>query len=273
MSSTEVRKNSKAKANLVAFWEWFKSAAWLQVLLIVGVVVAVVVSIPYIIRAIPTESDSQFYESHQITYDKLTNEYIPGKSDECKGGIGNTNGAVNADSGLEGFVLLVYKDNCANCSSMEGYIESWYNTFNEQYNANLKFFSLNVGWVPGDEEACSEKEGKDTKGYENDYITLDQQNILINELAPVYYNLPDYYHNSSFSDTNEEAIIQDVIAAKTTVPTPIVVQYTRAIGSTGSYEPTKVFIGQMGSLSVTNRDDVSKMLQDIYNIWLWKGTN
>ena len=47
MSSTEVRKNSKAKANLVAFWEWFKSAAWLQVLLIVGVVVAVVVSIPY----------------------------------------------------------------------------------------------------------------------------------------------------------------------------------------------------------------------------------
>ncbi len=270
MSSTEVRKNSKAKANLVAFWEWFKSAAWLQVLLIVGVVVAVVVSIPYIIRAIPTESDSQFYESHQITYDRL-NEYIDGGNAECQGGIGNTQGAVTADGDLEGFVLFIYKDNCSNCDSMESYIESWYNTFNENYNANLKFYSLNVGWVPGDEDASSEKEGTDVKAYDNDYISLDEQNALINILAPVYYDLPDYYHNSSFSQTNEESIIQDVVTAKTTIPTPIVAQYTRAKGSTGAYEPTKVFIGQMGSLAVNNRDDVSTMLQDIYNITLYRG--
>ena len=50
MSSSNEKKTGKARARAVAAWEWFKEAAWLQVLLIVGVVVGIVVSIPYDVK-------------------------------------------------------------------------------------------------------------------------------------------------------------------------------------------------------------------------------
>ena len=43
MSSSNEKKSGKGRAQAVAAWEWFKEAAWLQVLLIVGVVVGLVV--------------------------------------------------------------------------------------------------------------------------------------------------------------------------------------------------------------------------------------
>ena len=46
MSSKDNKKKGAGRAHAVAAWEWFKEAAWLQVLLIVGLVVGVVVAIP-----------------------------------------------------------------------------------------------------------------------------------------------------------------------------------------------------------------------------------
>ena len=52
MSSKDNKKKGAGRAHAVAAWEWFKEAAWLQVLLIVGLVVGVVVAIPYAVKGI-----------------------------------------------------------------------------------------------------------------------------------------------------------------------------------------------------------------------------
>lgn len=270
MSSTEVRKNSKAKANLVAFWEWFKSAAWLQVLLIVGVVVAVVVSIPYIIRAIPTDSDSDFFESKQITYDRLVNDLISGKDTKASAGnLGNGTGAIGDTE--EGFVVFFYKDNCSVCDDMESNVEKWYNNFNEEFKADLKLYTINVGWVPGESEESSKAEGTDPIDYQNKDISLQQQTDLlvggdgVTSLVDVYYDQPAKYYNSSYGEDKRNDLLTPLTTiGGGTMPTPTMVRYERAKGSTDPYQPTRVLFGLMGSLSASNADDVSVVLNDLF---------
>lgn len=268
MSSTEVRKNSKAKANLVAFWEWFKSAAWLQVLLIVGVVVAVVVSIPYIIRAIPTESDSEFYETHRIDYTQLR-QYERGEGNP-QGTMGNDSGSFTNENNFEGFVVMFYEGNCGNCNDMEGYIQDWFDLANETIDgANLKFYTIDVSWVPDDPDKSESVMGTngDISDYENEYITLDQQTTILREYAPVYIDEPSYYQNSS---VDEADLQMDIASEKSTMPTPTIAVYTRT-GTEGAFVVEKVCIGMMGSLSPSSSSDVKTMLNDLYHIRAYRG--
>ena len=105
------RKNSKAKTNAVATWEWFKSAAWLQVLLIVAVVVGLVISIPYIVSAVKsatTNNTITFFEDHRINYDRFQ-KFINGEDKDCNGVVGN---AVNGNGILLKLVAASGKHNC-----------------------------------------------------------------------------------------------------------------------------------------------------------------
>lgn len=271
MSSTEVKKNSKAKANLIAFWEWFKSAAWLQVLLIVGIVVGIVVSIPYIIRAIPTESDSEFFEGRQITYSKFQ-QFLNGEDTSCNGSVGTGNGNADFSEDRVGFAVIFYKDNCSNCDSMEPFVENWFNTFNEDYSANFKLYTINVGWVPGDSDASSDAEGHDISEYENENISLDDQNDIMQAIADAYFDQPEKYQNNSTSFTRND-VTQDVKATKTTMPTPTVLFYSKSNTETkyDMSKPDKVFLGQMDDLTPSNRQDVNTMLSDLYNITVYQG--
>lgn len=266
MSSTEVKKNSKAKANLVAFWEWFKSAAWLQVILIVGIVVGIVVSIPYIIRSVNSISDSSdFYEGQNINYDRLQT-YISGEDDACDGIVGNGTGS-GVDEGKTGFAVIFYKDNCTNCEMIESYVEDWYNLTNDTdaFRDGVRLYTINVGWVPGDVNESTDAEGGDLSDYQNDNITISEQESVMRSIRNVYRSQADYYKSS---EVTYETLSSNITAGGvSTIPTPTMVFYSKD-ATAEEFEPTKVFCGTIGNLT-WDRSGVNTMLNDLYGISLY----
>ncbi|MFA6829828.1 MAG: hypothetical protein WCR67_03915 [Bacilli bacterium] len=272
--------NKKAKAHVAAGWEWFKEAAWLQVLLIVGVVVGIVISIPYIVSAIRSAIDgdnSGFYTAHNINYDRFE-KYLDGSNKECNGLVGDNNKDEETYSSTkEGFVIMFYKDNCDNCNSMQKYVEDAYDQMNSTsaINGKLKFYTINVGWRPGDEDDSSTYEGKDPNlDYQNTNITLQQQMDLSESIKNVYLNQEnENYINSSVTDTTLETPL-NVINNGGTLPTPMFLTYTKEKTET-SYDiakPSKVVFGPEGSLSATSSTDMLKQLYDLYNIKIYYKT-
>ena len=155
---------------------------------------------------------------------------------------------------------------------MEPFVENWFNTFNEDYSANFKLYTINVGWVPGDSDASSDAEGHDISEYENENISLDDQNDIMQAIADAYFDQPEKYQNNSTSFTRND-VTQDVKATKTTMPTPTVLFYSKSNTETkyDMSKPDKVFLGQMDDLTPSNRQDVNTMLSDLYNITVYQG--
>jgi hypothetical protein len=158
----EEKKNGKAKAHAVAGWEWFKQAAWLQVLLIVGVVVGVITAIPFAVKGISNaiaDNTSGFYKARSITYAQLS-DYRDGKDTKCNGAVGKGENVYGLSEDQEGFCVMFYKDNCDNCNSMQKGIEEWYNDFNKKYSGGrLKLYTINVAWRPDSETDSKKYEG------------------------------------------------------------------------------------------------------------------
>ena len=274
MSSSEQKKNKAGRAHALAAWEWFKEAAWLQVLLIVAVVVGLVVAIPFVVQSVVSalnNDDSSFYEAHRINYSTYQ-KYLNGEDESCNGliGDGKADGTFSPSSDKEGFVVMFYKTNSSDCTSMQGRIETWYNNFNSKYSKSygdtLKFYAIQCDWYTPDSEKTADKEG-DISAYENAYITLEQQQTVQNQIADVYLDQDDLHKSSSVDEARlNENIITDKNAR--TLDTPLFLTFTHDNGTKGyTYDVnlSKVIFGMVGSLSNTSDSDVAKNMLDVYN--------
>lgn len=266
MSSSEEKKSTKSKAHALAAWEWFKEAAWLQVLLIVGVVVGLVVAIPFVVQAIVNavnSSNSNFYEAHRAKYSEVE-KYIEGKDSSCVGTVGKGETSYSISDSEEGFVVMYYKQNDSDCTNLQSRIETWYNNFNKNYGkGNLKFYTIDCGWYPSDETKNKDYEG-DTSKYENSYITLAQQQIVMDSVRDTYLSQDDTHKSSSVTEETFNTRLDTGKDAKT-LETPLFITYTRAIGSSSKFEMKKVIFDMIGSYSNTSDADVAKQMLDIYN--------
>lgn len=121
-------------------WEWMKSTAWFQVVLLVGVVVAVVLSISPITTAISNAiddaEDSKYYDTNRINYDTMIDK-IDGLDDGSQ----------------DGFAILFMDDTSADCKDIEQGIEDYEETNNAVpiYNLNVSVYYDNKSTYDADE--------------------------------------------------------------------------------------------------------------------------
>ncbi len=297
MSSNET-KTKKGRAHAVAAWEWFKEAAWLQVLLIVGVVVGIVVAIPFVVKGITNainSDNSSFYKEHRIDYKKL-GMYLTGEDKNCNGSVGDQkfdeNGKFDLNNGKEGFVVMFYKSNCDNCSNLQSNLETWYKNFNKDYaNGNLKFYTIDVSWDVDDSTDAVNNEGIASL-YDNKFITLQQQMDASRSFISTYESQDETH---SGSESTKKSVIEnfskDFTADKDggTMPTPTIVTYIKDktaanyITDVDGYnadsaktnvlqycKPNKVICDAPSGLSYTNAANVSTMMIDVYNFQEYK---
>lgn len=272
--------NKKAKAHVTAGWEWFKEAAWLQVLLIVGVVVGVVISVPYIAKAITASingDNSGFYKAHKINYSKYQ-KLIAGNDSDAAGLLGSdlyTETTIENNrytSTNEGFVVMFYKDNDSTATEMQKYLEKAYKKVQatDAVNGKIKFYTMNVAWVPGESSDSSTAETSyDKINYENTDITLEQQSTICKALYERYQQQEDadfdpdnmYYSSDNLSKLNKD--ISDSVGDNATLPTVTYVTYKRVKGTTDEYKPYKVVIGNLSGISDTNETNLMTQLYDL----------
>lgn len=265
MSSSEEKKSKKGRAHALAAWEWFKEAAWLQVLLIVAVVVGLVVAIPFVVQAIVNavnKNDSNFYEAHRVSYADVE-KYIAG-DDKAGGLVGNGNTTYGIDDNKEGFVVMYYKQNNTDCDNLQGRIETWYNNFNKKYGEKqLKFYSVDCSWYPSDSSKDSDYSG-DVSKYNNSYISLEQQQAVIDTVKSTYLDQDNTHQSSSVT---EESLNKRLVTGNQgeTLSCPLFVTYSREKAAKGAYTIEKVIFNMVGSLSNTSDSDVAKQMLDVYN--------
>lgn len=289
MADTNKNKdiNKRTKAQVAAGWEWFKEAAWLQVLLIVGVVVALVISIPYIVSAVQAaqnNDDSSFYTGHRISYSDLEN-YLGGKNKNVDGIVGDgTQTSSSYSSSKVGFVVMYYKDNDDTASTMQKYIDTAWDAINANtaINNGLRFYTINVGWYPDDKDKSSNYESlKDPSiNYYNKYITLEQQMNVMSAYRSVYAAQDDDHKNSSLNEETDFDV--DLLNNDTTgtMKTPMFALYTKSKDSS-NYEnatgnsmiekakPSKVVYSTLGSLSTSSTEDMMTQLYDLFDIQIY----
>lgn len=272
MSANKEKKNAN-RAHAVAAWEWFKEAAWLQVLLIVGVVVGLVVAIPFVVQGIVSainNNESDFYQTHQIYYSDLE-KYIAGNdTNNSNGLVGKGERVSSVSDTTEGFVVMFYKDNCDNCDTLQKNVETWYKNASTTYGeGKIKFFTINVGWVPADEAKSTQYEGTKEK-YDNKYITLEQQQIVIDNVKDVYLDQDDDHKASAVTEDTLNARL-DTGTSCATLPTPLFVNYTKDKESSffSASDPSKAIFGPIGGLSNSSVEDVAKQMNDIYNFQIY----
>lgn len=272
--------NKKAKAHVAAGWEWFKEAAWLQVLLLVGVVVGGVISVPYIAKAISSNingDNSGFYKAHKINYTRYE-KLISGTDKEAAGLLGADTYEQTEivdkrfTSDNEGFVLMFYKDNDSTATEMQKHIENAYNKLQkmEAVNSKVKFYTMNVAWVPGESADSSTAEtSHDSINYKNTDISLEQQDAISKVLLERYEQQNSaefdpnkmYYSADNLSKFNK--VISDSLSDNPTLPTVTYVTYSRKKGSTEAYKPYKIVVGNLSGISDTNETDLLNQFYDL----------
>lgn len=123
---------------------WIASTAWVQPLLIVGGIFAIIFSIPYIKRGIEglvnksTDNDYAWYEAHALT---LTED---GQADRLLGYLENysaENSKKIKDEFGDKFLLSFIKQNCTNCKDA---VAGYGNAIANGYVQGFKFYTILV---------------------------------------------------------------------------------------------------------------------------------
>ena len=145
-----------------SIWRWFKDTAWIQIILLVGVVVGVVLCINPVVNGIKSLVQSQqtvtFYKDKKITYTEYES-------------------LVNyQEAGLENqFIVLFYSDTCSHCESIQKSVRSFYKD-----NQDQKIYTINI-----DDE---------------DDITQADKSILAESYARVYNNMAPEEKNEDYEN-------------------------------------------------------------------------
>jgi len=169
-------------------WDWMKNTAWFQVVLLVGVVVAVVLSISPITKAISdtvTNAEREkYYEYNRINYDTL---------------ISNINKLDSGDQ--DGFAVIFVNPEDTNYSDIQKGIDIY-----EEKDDAVKIYQFNV--TINDDTASSDNYNDDANWYAYYETDIDEMTNIRNASIDIYEewqeatksNLNEVEQTSEYSD-------------------------------------------------------------------------
>ena len=223
----------KIATPFVAAGRWIKETAWVQPLLIVGVIFAIIFSIPYITSGIQAlidaaNDDINWYENFQLsldgTYNKNSeaNEFFAdfvlaqNGNDEQEGWLDQTEeGKENAREIMskyaygqgDRFFLFFVQSDCSGCSDLKEASEWLINNWSTYILDTASTPSFAYQSIICDEEV-DEEEYEDTPAFE--YLLGDQNFNLFAEAAVQVGQDNNYYRNAD--STVQETIVSNLEA-------------------------------------------------------------
>ena len=169
-----------------AIWNWIKNTAWVQPLLIVGAIFALIMSIrpisDWISQITNVETTSTFYKDHKVNYDELI-EKIEGTKDQ-------------EDKVLLAIYIKEENDTCAQCVSAQKPLE---NFFLDDHSEAIdgRNYEIVVLDIAADEFTEGEVETEDLKDI-SDHIEEYRLDIVWN------YDMSDEFKGDATVDASAE---------------------------------------------------------------------
>ena len=250
-------------------WDWIKQTAWIQPLLIVGIIFGVIFSIPSIVKAVNAGKKEKstyntYYHNYKLSLevsaagagdseaDKFTDaleEVFHGKEEDFKKDYGYL--------GDKFFVAYVAKD-CEKCEdAKEGF-----STFEKKLNKNESFMS-----DTGTEEEFhlvtifADDENKDTTDSQTAFVKYLENHQDFFEDAGSVANVTPYHDNGKLNDSDLEAL-ETADPDNFLTPTIFLVEL-KAKAEKNNLLPgiTEVMFGVEGS----DKNDKARTLLDCWN--------
>lgn len=276
----------------IAVWRWIKETAWVQPLLIVGIIFAIIFSIPSITRGIQglvnqTESDLVYFSERQLSLEgsKVTEDHAPDSAAniffddfveaQSAWGNGNKEEAREIMSSYSNngdkFFLFFVQDECTGCSSLkEGceYLEdNWSRYVRDENEPGFYFQSIVV-----DQEIDDDYYEEENKHAIDDLVTyrsyLEFYRIVMSNVANTrYYINVGIRDGSSGQNTiysNTEALID---TADLQTPTIMLIDLTD--NNETSYIVSEVFYTSDTTFSAAS--EVYDKAQFIADAWTYQG--
>lgn len=247
-------------------WRWIKETAWVQPLLIVGIIFGVIFSIPSIVKGVQKIVDN--ISSTESYYHGFEKKLVNGKDSDADKLTVAIDNVMNGEEGAkdyavkeygEKFFLMYVSASCSSCNeAREGFeefekkFENYATSVSEQEEAKKIKFKLYTIFT---DEITS-----DTTTDETAFVKYMNRNMSFMESAAAAGYGSDYYMNGKISDTdlfNVESCDPDEFLT----PTIFLVDFTEEFAPAGVRD---IMFGVSGS------NNVSKA-QTLADCWYHKG--
>ena len=236
-------------------WRWIKETAWVQPLLIVGIIFGVIFSIPSIVNGITSlvdkiNSSESYYHKFEKSLvngenseaDKLTSSVMSVMDDASK------KGEVAGQYG-EKFFLMYVESNCSSCKeAREGFetLESNFSNYVKDTSAGFKMYTIFA------DEVTSETTTEETAFVQY----MNRHSDFFEEAAGVGYGT-DYYINGKISKSDLENV-ESCDPDNFLTPTIFLVDLTEKSPSLGVSE---IMFGVSGDTNVSKAQHLADCWQ------------
>ena len=267
-------------AAFTKFWRWIKETAWVQPLLIVGGIFAIIFSISrfnswFSVMAVGTSTgyfnsfrvslENEGQEGYETAADKLTtsiNDYSFNNYqsyEELKTTLENA-GVIN-DYGMKYFLLFVEED-CAGCENAERAFKLLEDGWNK---ATFKFedgIQLNIKSIYADELSTNDRDydlEEDSRAFYRYTKKFDDRDFWARAAGRLEGR--PYKDNKSVSSSKYESL-ENAEASSWETPTIFLVDWTEAAFNEGHVGITEVLFGFSSGSTDYER---ATLLQDMWN--------
>lgn len=242
----------------VRIGRWIKDTAWIQPLLIVGVIFAIIFSIPSIVDGINAINDRRnsahkYYKKFQVSLKGAEDSAAQKLLDEI---YANENGESDTLDGQK-FFLLFSQESCSACEAAREGFEKL-SSYNKDYLGGVSFSLKTIDVKQDTDEDWKEENATANSAFE---AFLDRNIIYFEGYASAAQN-SNYYLNNGIDDATIEKI-QSADVNQFLTPTVLLIDFTDSSPITNG-GVTNVFINMEGDTSVQK----AEFLRDA---WLYTG--
>ncbi len=209
-----VRIGRGIKKGFFGLINWIKNTAWIQPLLIVGLIFGVILSIKPIANWIggifnPDETYA-FYNQNKTDIEDIENRYVK----DSKGTV----------------ILLFYNDESTTCANIEKTLRNFAAT-----NASVRWYCIDTV----ENNADRDSNGKTDQDYFNEYFI----NNFLDMFDESYSNIISNYNNMASSDYADGITWGDDDGSSLSIPTPLFARYDdgKLIGIKPSISSSKTY--------------------------------
>jgi len=238
----------KIATPFIAIWRWIKETAWVQPLLIVGAIFAIIFSIPSITKGIQSlinqqESDIKYFENSWLSLEgskqneqnsaanKFFDKFVEAQEKWVNNDKEGARTSLRDYNSEDRFFLYFVQEDCSGCSNLKAgseYLETNWNTYMDVYGSDFPAFKFQSIIVDQeiDDDYYEEEDRKpiDDLVASNSYLNFYKTAMSMVDTQPYYLNLYSKDKTSAETIVSNTQSLND--ASKMQTPTVMLIDLT-----------------------------------------------
>ncbi|MCQ2742171.1 MAG: hypothetical protein MJ239_02590 [Bacilli bacterium] len=246
----------------VKLWHWIKETAWVQPLLIVGAIFAIIFSIPHFSKWIGqftfTDNDAYYVQFQKSLNLETKGEQNMSEADKLTTSIyeGSFEDKIDESYGKKFFVIYVSKE-CTDCANAQSGFETLVSGWNSSYAPDKAGEQFKMYSIFADEESSTDDTDPDHSAFERYLVNFTE---FFEEAGGRLEERP-YRDNANLTESQDYSYFEKSDEDNFKTPTILLVDYTDEAKAANVAGVSEILFGVKGS----NKNEKAKLLWNMWN--------